>query len=307
MKRFFTTCVLAAGMACAVSAGAGSGEAALPFLNDAAGARALGMSGATGAITDGAFTLYTNPAGLGWLRVGSAMFAHHMGVAEVATEILGVTYPVREVGTLGVGVWYRGQPDIDNGIPGEDPIAVRDMAVSLGGGRRLADAVSAGAALKVINSILGEATANAFAADLGVQAEVGPQWRFGLGLHQLGTGVTYVEHTASLPARLNASAAWRAPLEGPHAALGALDVHYGLVESDWGVEVGAEYAYANTGFLRAGYFTGPESLKSFTAGAGLALEAAGLVYYLDYAFAPRLWDGFGQSEAEHTLTIGVSF
>jgi len=286
---------------------ADSGTTALPFLNSPVGARAMALSGATDALVDGAYGIFGNPAGLALLDKGYGSFTHQAGIAEVSAEVIGLAYPLPEVITLGLGVIYRGQADIDNNVPGHDPLKVHDLMVCLAAGKNYQKIISFGGVLKIINSTLGEYSANALAVDIGVQYHAHSMLDIGLNLKNVGGGIKYIEHTDALPTVLSASAGVQTEIQTGHTLAGGLDLNYGLNDSAFLTEIGAEYTYQKTASLRLGYSLGEESLNAITVGAGIGLEINGLNYRLDYALAPKLWDGLAQSEMEHTITLGIAF
>jgi hypothetical protein len=284
----------------------GIGTTALPYLNAPVGARAAALGGATAALTDSAFSLFENASGLALLEKGEGSVSHQIGLAETNTEVLVMAYPIPQVATLGLGVIYQGQADIDN-LPGEDPWKVYDLLVSLAAGKSLNEKLRLGGSLKFMNSTLGEYSANAFAMDLGFQYEPHPVASFGLVIQNIGTGIKYISHTQELPFNLKASVGARADLAAEHGLGGAVDFVYGIYDELFSTRMGVEYIYAKTVSARAGYVLGSESLEGLSVGAGVHMDISGLTYLLDYAFAPKLWDGFSQSEGEHTLTLGIEF
>lgn len=286
---------------------ADAGTTALPFLNSPVGARAMALSGATGAMADGAYSIFGNPAGLALLDKGYGSFTHHAGIGEVSAEVIGLAYPLPEAVTLGLGIIYRGQADIDNNVPGHVPLKVNDLLVCLAAGKNYQKIISFGGVLKIINSTLGQYSANALAADIGVQYRAHSMLDIGLNLKNVGGGIKYIEHTNALPAVLSAAVGVRNEFRTGHAFAGGLELDYGLNDSVLLTKIGAEYTCQKIVGLRLGYSLGEESLSAFTAGAGVGLEINGLNYRLDYALAPKLWDGLAQSEMEHTITLGIAF
>ncbi|MCK5219747.1 PorV/PorQ family protein [bacterium] len=308
MKRLF---IFAISLSCCLIPMRGicadSGTTALPFLNSPVGARAMALSGATGALVDGVYTIFGNPAGLALLDKGYGSFTHQAGIAEVNAEVIGLAYPLPKVMTLGLGMIYRGQTDIDNNVPGHDPLKVHDLLVCLAVGKNYKKIISFGGALKIINSTLGEFSANALAFDIGIQYHAPSMLNIGLNLKNAGGGIKYIEHTDALPSVLSAAAGVEAEIQTGHDLAGGLDLNYGLNDSVILTQIGAEYTYQKTASVRLGYSLGEESLSAITVGAGVALEINGLNYRLDYALAPKLWDGLAQSDMEHTITLGIAF
>ena len=284
----------------------GAGTTALPYLTSPAGARAIGLSGATGGLVDGAYSLFSNPAGLALMENGEGSFSHQIGIAQVSTEIISLAYPIPKKATIGLGILYRGQPDIDN-VPGEPAIQVNDLVIHLAGAGKMNKEFNIGGNIKYIQSTLGEYSASAFAVDFGTQYTVAKTMHFGLAIQNLGTGIKYLSYSAVLPTTLKASWATNQSLGNQHTLVAGIDLNYGLGDAIFSANTGAEYTFAQLASIRLGYAIGQESLDSISTGVGIRYAISGLVYRLDYAFAPKLWNGFAQSEAEHTITLSVGF
>ncbi|MCK5241944.1 PorV/PorQ family protein [bacterium] len=284
----------------------GIGTTALSYLNAPVGARAAALGGATAALADSAYSLFENASGLALLEKGEVSVSHQMGFAEINTEVLAMAYLIPRVAALGLGVIYQGQADIDN-LPGEAPWKVYDLLVSLAAGKSLNEKLRLGGSLKFMNSTLGEYSANAFAVDLGFQYELHPVVSFGLVIQNMGTRIKYISNTHELPFNLKASVGARSDLAAEHGLGGAVDFVYGIYDELFSTRIGVEYIYAKTVSARAGYVLGNESLEGLSVGAGVHMDIYGLTYLLDYAFAPKLWNGFSQSDGEHTIALGIAF
>src|SRR4030066_1771694 len=75
-------------------------------------ARALGMGGAYVSVTDGASSVFWNPAGLALLNRGEATFMHISLWEETVYDFLGLAYPTLEIGSMGVGAFRLGSTNI---------------------------------------------------------------------------------------------------------------------------------------------------------------------------------------------------
>jgi len=310
MKRLLEIIlVIVLGLVLTTSSFAGPGTAVLPYLTSPVGARAIALSGATGGLVDGAYSLFSNPALLAYLLNGEGNFSHQIGVAKVSSEMISVAYPVPQTATFALGLIYRGQPDIDN-VAGEAAIKVYDLFVNVAGARRIDKKLSWGGGIKYINSTLGEYSATAFALDLGMYYTVADQINLvnlGLAIQNVGTNIKYISYSAPLPTTFRASIGVQRELTAQHVLASGINLNYGINDSLFVTQVGVEYTYAKMASIRLGYSLGAESINSLSMGVGVRYAISGLEYHLDYAFAPKLWNGFDQSEAEHTVSLGIAF
>lgn len=143
--------------------------------------------------------------------------------------------------------------------------------------------------------------------DLGTQYTVATTMHFGLTIQNLGTSIKYLSYSAALPTTVKASLATKQSLGDQHTMAAGIDLNYSLTDAIFSANIGAEYTFDKLAGICLGYAVGQESLDSLSAGVGIRYAISGLVYCLDYAFAPKLWNGFAQSEAEHTITLSVGF
>lgn len=162
----------------------------------------------------------------------------------------------------------------------------KDWALDLGYSHRLNEHLALGLTLRYLRSDLGSfsgaSAASAFAFDLSgyyqrtlCQDKPGSFWGIGLQVANIGSKVKYLSTGYDLPAsiRLGGSAGY--PFSEKHKLTGTLDIGYTEILSDtrsleWGL--GAEYAFLEHGFIRAGYHGGDKEKNSgnyATAGCGI--------------------------------------
>lgn len=151
-------------------------------------ARALGMGGAYVSVTDGASSVYWNPAGLALLDKGEATFLHVSLWEETAYDFLGLAYPTLNLGTVGVGVIRLGSSDIPKRGSDMSELGTFDNTQSL---YSISVASSfplytkGGMSLKIYNSSLDGNSATGIGLDLGILATPTEHLAWGINLQDL--------------------------------------------------------------------------------------------------------------------------
>ncbi len=194
--------VLAAAFAAAAWAGAPlaaqTGEQLLPqpdqentrvgarganFLEIGVGARAMGMGGAFGALSEGATALYWNPAGIAKNPAFTAAFSYNDMYGDFGLQHFfgGVTLPAGD-GAWGIQVITFSSGDIPRtteAFPeGGDPqfgstFEWTSLAVGLSYARQITDRLTVGATVKFAQTGIDDAKASFFGGDAGVQFRTG--------------------------------------------------------------------------------------------------------------------------------------
>jgi len=296
------------------------GTAAAQFLKIGVGARAMGLGGTFSAIANDVSTIYWNPAGIANLKTTSIGFTHSQWFADISHDFAGVTIPIstsdfiavqatslntgeQEVTTVtqpnGTGVFYD----------------VRDLAIGLSYARQLTDRFSVGLSAKYIMQKLHNETASSITLDIGSYLRT--------GFHSLiiGMAISNFGGTMQLDGRdLIAIADLNTDVSGnynPDARLTtqeyplplifrvglAMDFVGGndpIISSDdnrftLAVEgthlndnnerfnIGGEYSWTETVFVRAGYKFNYDS-ENWAFGAGFNIPIGGQNIVFDYAF-----------------------
>lgn len=283
--------------------GAAAQESAA-FLETGVGARALGMGGAYTALAEGADAIAWNPAGLAGSPRRELAFSRVELLEDARVDTLHLALPSR-LGTFGAGARHLGHERLD----GRDAAGratggfyAADDAAELGYGARLSESARVGGAARYVKSRLAEASAQAFAFDLGGMYRAqrrGPGVpEIGLAARNIGSRMRYDEQSAALPLVLAAGLAYRLPSELVLAA----DYRHRPYAASSEVAVGAEWTRAFSrdlsGSLRGGAdFSRLDigGLAPFSLGAGLRWSS------VEASFAWRPGGGFGDSFV-YTLT-----
>jgi hypothetical protein len=281
----------------------GPGTTGAQFLNVGAGARELGMGGACSALTDGAGSIYWNPAGLARLSGVDASAGYSSLFEDQSQGFLAFAFPVKKGrSALGLSVDYLGVRGIEERAGDVEEASARltqqNMAVSAAFAGRAGSGLDLALAVKAVREALGSFQASAFAADIGAQASLPIEGlRAGLAVRNLGTKIG----PDPLPAGLRGGLGYRAP--GSRASLAA-DLDWRMREERLAANLGAEVKAGERFSLRAGYQCGRSRdklgspLAGFSFGAGAGLDAM----RIDYALLP-----FGDLGATHRVTLGWSF
>lgn len=266
------------------------------FLSIDVGARGVGMAGAYTAVTNDAYSLYWNPAGLAQIPMASvsAMSIRYPGDIRFDygayaqrlndTAVIGAAFRHMDVGSI---------PSTDINGNGAGYVHPHSYVWEFGWGQYVPDLsdsekdVTLGAVARYAHSDL-QRHADIFAGDVGLQthhvASFIP-WRFGIALQNFGKGPKYDEKRERLPARLRAGAAieptkfWVVSLDGTAALSNEPNFALG---SEFTLDAG-ENAKA---FLRGGIETTTlmHGLDGFR-GANFGVGIKTLQFTFDYAFS----------------------
>lgn len=289
------------------SAWAGPGQSAGQVLLQDQGARPAALAGAYIALGADLECLGANPAGLASLDKAEVKFMHLGGVEGINTEWLAGAMPVPGLGTLAAQVLYRGQPAIDNQVPDEAPLDVRDLLFGVAAAFPVAPGLEAGLNAKLLLLTLGPSDTSALAADLGVRYALDMSTRLGLALRYFGTGVKFRSDEDPLPLTVSAGASRTLLSGGPHEIEAALDVDHLVPDQNWTARLGAEYRFKRILALRVGYaYSAEVTVNSFSAGVGFRFDIGPVGMTLDYAVRPQVWEE-GDFDLQNVLTLGARF
>lgn len=297
-------CLTGASGAFAASAGTSSGL----IMSLADTARGQALSGATGTLTGDPGAVFDNPAVLHALDNAQGLFTHQTGLALDYSEIINFAFPVPKVGGVGVSLVYHGMPPLDDAGAGVPTIDVNDTLVILSFGRAepgLLAGLAWGLNLKFLNSVIGEYSANAFAADVGFLWEPWPQAAVGLAVKHAGTGLKFIEDASPLPLTVLVSGKYYAWQSRTESIFVVLDVEQ-TREMDTLFHLGSELEYAKTFFIRAGYGYAPWGANGLSVGLGVNPKVLGATLRFDYAYRLNAWSGDSFAGTQ-LITAGMLF
>jgi len=255
----------------------------LDFLKVGVGARPIALGEAYVALADDINAIYWNPAGLVQVKIPEVGFTYNKWFEDIGYHFLGYSHPL-DNSILGVSAYYLGAGDIDGSDNAGNPIGeftTYDLAFAFSYGRRLSERVSVGANFKYILEKLEEELASAFAFDIGALYKPGVyDLVLGVNIQNIGTGIKFVEESASLPQNVKFGLAYTLFPENPLI----LTLDFNKCK-DKGVYVGsgAEFWVVDYLALRIGGKFDPDVKDGLRLGFGLRAGNFGL----DYAYTPH--------------------
>jgi hypothetical protein len=179
--------------------------------------------------------------------------------------------------------------------------SVSDFAVGISYARRLTDRFSLGGNLRWIHQDLYVSSSSVFGVDMGLMYDTGFRTlRLGMSIKNFGSkfnlpdtyqdydnGVPLVEESEYLDYDLPIEFAFGVAMDPYKTFNQRLSVVLDAIHPSDNLErlqLGAEYAYLETAFLRAGYIFRHDT-AGLNAGAGVSLPMSGYLLGIDYAFS----------------------
>ncbi len=313
------------------------GTTAAPFLNVGQGARAIAMGSAYVSMVDDATSMYWNPAGLAVMPGSEAVFNHSEWIADINFDFAGVALNIGGIGSFGLFANFMtmGQMDVTTTLYPEGTgqrFDAGSYAMGASFARALTDRFAIGFNVKYVHEYILNSASNGIAIDIGtVFTTQFRGLRLGASISNFGTKMRMsgrdllVQHDID-PLRegnndrINANLATEAydmPLNlrvgmsynvlqdlQQHSLWLAMDAIHPSdnVES---VNIGGEYGFMNTFFLRGGYTSlfAKEAEQGATLGAGLKYGFGGrMALKIDYAY-----EAFGRFDYVQKFTLGMVF
>lgn len=187
------------------------------FLNVGVGARAIGLGSATAAISNDVNQVFWNPAGVALKdEMLQASFDYNKWIGDLNHNAFAVSYNLKDIGTLALGVVMFGATDIpaDRDVYPNNPdlwqfqiddktsdtYNYSDLAISLTYSRYLMDNLSLGITAKLITETIDEKTATAVAFDFGSIYDIGLlNWKIAARMSNLGSDLKFYDFPVPLP------------------------------------------------------------------------------------------------------------
>ena len=312
------------------------GTAGAQFLKIGVSARGVAMGEAFTAVADDASAIYYNPAGLIQLENSEVILSHIDYPAGIAYEFVGFVYPVPSAyavfGFFTGGLWTDEMMETTTLMPYGTGRTFRASDFVVGGtfAKRLTDKFTVGGNMKFINENLADKSAYGWAADVGTFYETG--WKkiiIAMLVSNFGSDMNFVNDPFPLPMNFKIGASIVAIENASNKLL--FDIEFSHPNDNLEmVNIGAEYAWKNTVFVRGGrkingwardkwedyvdneqgknpYIEYPViseegglCLDGFSIGGGVKFESIGL--NIDYSYAQ-----FGFFGSIHRYTLGYKF
>ncbi|HVO32756.1 MAG TPA: PorV/PorQ family protein [Elusimicrobiota bacterium] len=290
---------------------AASGTEGASFLDIPVGSQPAALGSAYTAQAFNAYATIWNPAGLGSLDAVEVAGTHVAYLQSIHYDFLGVAVPLcrhQEDGEdgnclprgFGASVQYLGSGDItaynDQGVQ-NGSYSTSFAAYSLAYGQAISERLSLGFTGKAIRESLSDASASAYAADVGSLYKAGDGLYLGAAVSNIGTAVKFVSSSDPLPLAARVGTTWQ--------AIPSLDLSGELVwrrTGLWSEHVGLEYRYQDVFSFRAGYDT--THIQELSASAGLTAGVGIFLWGQEFAYA---WVPYSNLGNTHYFTLTLRF
>lgn len=283
---------------------AGKGSASAGFLKLGAGARGVAMGEAFTAVSDGADSVFWNPAALLRVKGRTATFMHASYIVSTYYDYGAYAQDLGDDTAFGIGFQYFSAGELkETDVTGTDigKFSPQDSALTFGYAFTVRG-LDLGISFKYVRSTILD-TARTLTTDVGLlsPAFYGGKMRFAALIANLGGALEYEERTEKLPGVVKLGTSYRSD------ELGLLGFDIGFPQDSAPYfAVGAEYPIIVGGSWRAEARCGLNSqtigdIKGFTGmsfGFGVGYED----YLFDYAFSP-----LGELGSAHQMSISTKF
>jgi len=305
-----------------------TGTAGAQFLEIGIDSRAIAMGEAFVAVTDGASSIYWNPAGLTKLEKGDLSFTHVEWLADINYDFVSFGIPLGKLGIGGVSVSLLSMGEMEvttledpEGISGRT-FNASDLCMGLSYAKHLTDKFAIGGNVKYVRQSVWNEVANDVAFDIGTLYYTGfKSLRIGMCMSNFGPEMTFsgrdleVEYERErgdpIPANLKTDS-YPLPLNF------RVGVAYDIVDSNnqlltvaldanhpndnvERLNLGLEYWYMRKFAARVGYKFNYDE-EGLTAGGGCKFGVGAAEVKFDYAYA-----NFGALSDVHRVSMGVGF
>lgn len=272
-----------------------AGTTGAQFLKVGVSPRLAGLGEAYGALGDDAGSIFSNPAGLGYVDRKEAEFVHAALVADVQLNSIFYAHPLRDpLGNLALNYTIvdfgkitrtiLNAPGAANPFSTSGTFTAQDQALSVAYADKftLWDRMFRwGMTVKLLQQTIGAEQATGLAYDAGIiYAPVARNWRVGATVQNLGFLSKFRDEADPLPLNFKLSGA--AFFMGEKLRLG-LDVNFPLDNTPI-LNTGVEFYPIPQVALRGGYRFDDNTTDFRGPTAGIGVTLAGIT--LDYAYVP---------------------
>jgi outer membrane protein OmpA-like peptidoglycan-associated protein len=272
------------------------------------GARPVGMGEAQVAVSDDAYSLYWNPAGLSRLTQTQISLMHNAWFGEINSEYIGYAQTMQQ-GGYGIGINYINFGEfkkfgIDSNnypVPLEGSFTPYTLVTTFGCAQWFWPQVSLGGNVKLVSESVDTYNNITAAVDLG--AQMLKVWNnFDVGLMVQNLGLPIQGYNLPLVVKLGTAYSFF-PSTDKNRLTAVLDLNVPVpIDLPYYINAGLEYWFANTVAVRAGYkvseINSLGTLSGLTAGMGVKI----LDYTLDYAYAD-----YGVLGITHRISFTAGF
>jgi hypothetical protein len=284
-----------------------SGSTGGQFLKIDPSARSSAMAGASAAISDDVFAIYTNPAGLVKIS-GSEICATYLSYfADVKYGFLGYASKLKNKGVLAFGYTYLLVDSIDKRNAIEESLGTfnaQDTSLSFSYSQKncapdLIENLYLGATLKLISSSIDQTIAYTGALDVGAMYSPMQKLNTALVIANMSPGIKFKEVTDKMPLALKFAAAY----DATEKTKLALQIDEYFLDNKFYASLGGQYILVKEMSVRLGYRFGYDTASlgntvGLTAGFGFKIWNVNM----DYAFVP-----FGELGDTHRISFSGRF
>jgi hypothetical protein len=295
------------------------GTSMAQFLKLGVSGRGTALGDAYVAMANDVSALVWNPAGIQQIGRRSFGISHTQLFAGITLNFAGITLPVDNVNSIGLGIVHLNSGDIEQTTIEQpegtgDTYNTSDLMVGLSYARRLTDRVLLGVTVKYIEEKLYHEKASTFAFDVGSQFDTGVYgMKLGVAFQNFGgkmqldgsdLDVTYQDQLTGFEQTAGSRLAtdeWPIPLVyrmgvmmdfvGPRSQLINSSVNRFTLAFEANdpadhflrYNFGAEYEWKGMFALRGGYKMNYDE-ANYTLGAGFKVNMGGTLVQLDYSY-----------------------
>ena len=279
-----------------------TGTSAAQFLKIGVGARAAAMGNAFIAVGDDASSLYWNPGAITQLDKSQLSFSHTRWFTDIKHEFIGYVHRLgdyRSIGISAIGLIVDPMEITTEFEPfgtGEY-FEYQDLAVGITYAQKLTDRFSVGGTVKYMHETVAELTMSGVRVDFGTYYWVGAgTGRFAVSMINFAPqftpegevsgsmGASYSQFQSFNPPTLfTVGYAGEIIRNETHRSTISLQLNHPNDNSE-SLNLGTEYAWQETAFLRAGYRLNVDD-ASFSLGGGVRFPFSGTDFQFDYAFS----------------------
>jgi Type IX secretion system protein PorV len=289
------------------------------FLKIGVGARANAMAESYAAVSNDAYALFYNPAGISEFDKNEIAISHSTWFVGLQHDFIGGVYHIDRQNSVGLSIISLQSDDM--------PVTTEfqpygtgayfkygDIALAATYARKMTDRFSFGVTVKYIDETLAEVSMRGFLVDLGTYYWTGiGSTRFAVsvsnfggqmapsGSVQLVDGTTVSDFQSFSPPTIFRIGFAFEPYEDKVNKLTASAQLNHPADNSENLALGAEYSYSSMFFLRGGYKINVTE-QSYSVGAGIRADARFALVSFDYAFTP-----YQRLGSVHRFSLNLSF
>ncbi|PKL79285.1 MAG: hypothetical protein CVV25_08560 [Ignavibacteriae bacterium HGW-Ignavibacteriae-4] len=260
------------------------------FLKIGVSPRGTAMADAYISVVDGAEAAYYNAAALAWLQGTDVVFNHTVWFAGINHDFIAAAKTFGDAGTFGLSVTglYTDEMKVRTPLQPNgtgETFYAGNYRVGLTYSRYFTDKVTIGLNLNYINlSLHKDFSAEAVSIDIATMYKSEfRDFTFAMQISNFGSDIKYVNESYPLPTNFT----FGASINAVELEAQKLLVSFSAVKPNDGsplMQVGSEWNYNNTFFLRGGYNINHE-VASFTFGTGFKINYAEYSFRTDYSYS----------------------